>query len=111
MVKGKASYDHFSGGVRLSADELFDIETARSQLARHMRIQLSHDQLSANHIQQLRAILEPNDEGQCGVGFEYRGANGYCQIEVDHNWRVVPNKVMLDKLDQLVGLPRIRLIY
>ncbi len=111
VVKGKASYDHFSGGIRLSADELFDIEQARSQLARHMRIKLAHDQINDTTIKQLRAILEPNDDGQCGVGFEYRGASGVCQLEVAHEWRIVPSKVILEQLDTLVGLPSIRLIY
>ncbi|MCH2191958.1 MAG: DNA polymerase III subunit alpha [Gammaproteobacteria bacterium] len=111
VVKGKASYDHFSGGVRLSADELFDIETARSQLARHMKIRLSHEQLTEYKVQELREILKPNQEGQCGVGFEYRGETGICQLEVDHQWRVIPTKVMLDQLDKLIGLPQIRLIY
>ena len=111
VVKGKASYDHFSGGVRLSADELFDIETARSQLARHMKIRLSHDGLTELKVQELREILKPNEEGQCGVGFEYRSATGTCQLEVDNEWRVIPTKVMLDQLDQLIGLPQVRLMY
>ncbi len=111
VVKGKASYDHFSGGVRLSADELFDIEQARSQLARHMRIQLNHESLDSELIQTLRQVLSPNEEGQCGVGFEYRGPSGRCQLEVANDWRIVPTKVMLDQLDNLVGMPNIRLIY
>ena len=111
VVKGKASYDHFSGGVRLSADELFDIETARSQLARHMKIKLNHNELNDIKINELRKILEPNEDGQYGIGFEYQGATGLCQLEIAHDWRVVPNKVMLDQLDHLIGLPRIKLIY
>ncbi len=111
VVKGKASYDHFSGGVRLSADELFDIEQARSQLARHMKIQLRHDQVNQDVVKTLRKILEPNDEGQCGVGFEYRSPTGVCQLEVANDWRIVPSKIMLEQLENIVGLPSIRLIY
>jgi len=72
VVKGKASYDHFTGGLRLSADELFDIEQARSQLARHMQIQLDAEQLNSETVTTLRSILAPSDQGLCGVGFEYR---------------------------------------
>lgn len=111
VVKGKASYDHFSGGIRLSADELFDIEQARSQLARHMRIQLRHDQIDNHIVQSLRKILEPSDDGQCGVGFEYRSPSGVCQLEVPNEWRIVPNKVMLEQLEEIIGLPSIKLIY
>jgi len=111
VVKGKASYDHFSGGIRLSADELFDIEQARSQLARHMKIQLAYDQVNKQIIKELRQVLEPSDEGQCGVGFEYRSPTGICQLEVAHEWRIIPTKLILEQLDKLIGLPSIRLIY
>lgn len=111
VVKGKASHDHFSGGIRLSADELFDIEQARSQLARHMQIHLQADQLNSQSIQDLRKILQPTDSGMCGVGFEYRSQIGVCQLEVANDWRVVPSKVMLEQLESIVGQPNIKLIY
>jgi len=111
VVKGKASHDHFSGGIRLSADELFDIEQARSNLARHMQIRLRSETLNESFVGNLRQILAPNQEGQCGVGFEYQGQSGSCQIDVAHDWRIIPSKFMLEKLEVLVGQGNIRLIY
>ncbi len=111
VVKGKASHDHFSGGIRLSADELFDIEQARSNLARHMQIQISSDQLTSGVVSDLKQILAPSEEGQCGVGFQYRSPMGMCQLDVAHNWRIIPNKIMLEKLEAIVGQANIRLIY
>jgi len=111
VVKGKASRDFFSGGVRLSADELFDIEQARGQLARHMQIQLRAEQTNPEVIVQLKSILAPSEQGLCGVGFEYHTSTGICQLAVGGDWRIVPNKVMLDQLDSLIGQKSIRLIY
>ena len=111
VVKGKASHDHFSGGLRLSADELFDIEQARNQLARHMQIQLQAEQLSSEVVSDLRAILEPSDQGLCGVGFEYRSATGVCKLDVANDWRIVPSKMMLERIESLIGAENIRLIY
>jgi DNA polymerase-3 subunit alpha len=111
VVKGKASIDHFSGGIRLSADELFDIEQARSNLARHMHIRLDQTQLSNGMVSDLRSILSPNEEGLCGVGFEYRSPAGLCQLEVGESWRIIPSKIMLEQLESLVGQPNIQLIY
>jgi len=111
VVKGKASHDHFSGGIRLSADELFDIEQARSNLTRHMQIQLNSDQLTSDVVAQLKQILAPSDDGQCGVAFQYKSASGVCQLDVAHDWRVVPSKIMLEKLESIVGQTNIRLIY
>ena len=111
VVKGKASRDFFSGGIRLSADELFDIEQARGQLARHMQIQLKSDQAHPDVIIQLKSILAPSEQGLCGVGFEYQTPTGVCQLAVAGNWKIIPNKVMLDQLDNLLGYKSIRLIY
>jgi len=60
VVKGKASRDFFSGGIRLSADELFDIEQARGQLARHMQVRLSAEQVTPELVVQLKSVLAPS---------------------------------------------------
>ena len=111
VVKGKASRDFFSGGIRLSADELFDIEQARGQLARHMQVRLSAEQVTPELVVQLKSVLAPSEQGLCGVGFEYQTVTGVCQLEVGADWRIVPNKIMLDQLDTLIGSKSIRLIY
>lgn len=111
VIKGKAGVDHFNGGVQLSADELFDIEQARTQLARHMQIHLQATQINGQLITQLKSILAPNQEAQCSVGFEYKSNEGVCELELNHEWRVVPNRIMLEQLDSLVGHEQIRLIY
>ena len=111
VVKGKASLDHFSGRIRLSADELFDIEQARSHLARHMQIQLRAEQVNSQVVSQLKSILQSNDEGQCGIGFEYSSNDGICQLDLAQDWRIVPNKIMLEQLSSIVGHTNIRLLY
>ncbi len=111
VVKGKASHDHFSGGIRLSADELFDIEQARSNLARHMQLRLQADQLGNGLITQLKEILVSDEAGVCGVGFEYHTNNGVCKLDIAEEWRIVPNKIMMEQLETLIGLDNIKLIY
>jgi len=111
VVKGKASRDFFSGGIRLSADELFDIEQARSQLARHMKISLNNEILSLELAKKLRAVLTPNEQGLCGISFEYRTPTGVCHLEVAHDWCIVPNKMVLEQLELLIGHKNIKLIY
>ena len=111
VVKGEASHDHYSGGLRLSADELFDIEQARSNLARHMQIQLMASQVNSSVVTHLKSILRPDEQGNCGVGFEYRTDQGVCQLDLAADWRVIPSKVMLEQLESVVGQPNIRLIY
>ena len=111
VVKGKASYDHYSGGIRLSADELFDIEQARSNLARHLQIELQADQLNNGLIKQLKTILAPSEQGQCDVGFEFRSQAGMCKLDIADGWFILPTKTMLEQLEILIGQERLNLIY
>ncbi len=111
VVKGKASHDHFSGGIRLSADELFDIEQARAHLARHMQIRLQATQIDPQLIAHLKQILAPDENGQCGVGFEFKSNAGFCKLDVAHDWRIVPSKIMMEQLNTILGHNQIRLIY
>lgn len=111
VVKGKASHDHFSGGIRLSADELFDIEQARGNMARHMQIQLQAEQVNSQVIGNLKSILTPSEQGMCGLGFEYQSLSGACKLDVVDDWRIVPTKLMIEKLETLIGRENFRLIY
>jgi len=111
VIKGKASHNFFNDDIRISADELFDIEQARGHLARHMQIQIASEQIDENTVSALKQILARNEHGQCGVGFEYRTPHGICKLDVAHDWRIIPNKLMLEQLESIVGQPNIRLIY
>lgn len=111
VVKGKASHDHYSGGIRLSADELFDIEQARSNLARHLRLQLDSQLLTAGMVKKLKQVLAPSEDGQCGVGFEYCSGTGRCELEIGQQWRIRPSKMMLDQLAELIGRSNVKMIY
>ena len=80
-------------------------------MARHMQIQLQEEQVNSLIIGHLKSILTQNEQGMCGLGFEYQGINGACQLDVVNDWRVVPNKHMLEQLETLIGRENFRLIY
>lgn len=111
VVKGKASHDQFSGGIRLSADELFDIQQARSNLARHMRLKINADLLNPAMVKELKAVLTPHETGNCGVDFELQSDQGVCRLEIDKRLRIHPDRLMLEQLSALVGQVNITLIY
>src|SRR3546814_17201972 len=55
IIHGKVSNDEYSGGMRVSADEIFDLQLAREARARSLRITLNRN---AN-VQPLRHLLNP----------------------------------------------------
>ena len=111
VVKGTASVDNYSGGIRLSADELFDIEQARSLLARKMCLTLHAEKMQQDMVSKIRHILQPSDEGGCKVAFEYVSDSGSCELNVPGEWLIKPTRVMLEQLENLVGQEAIKIFY
>ncbi len=111
VVKGKASHDHFNDRIRVSAEELFDIEQARTHLSRCLRIRLQGASMTEEKVAQLRTLLEHNELGQCSVELEYLGANGFCRLAMTKPWRIVPDPLTMEKLDELVGQSNLTVIY
>ena len=108
VVKGKASHDHFTGNLRVSADELFDIEQARTHLSRMLGIRLQGDIMTREMVGQLRELLEHNELGQCRVSLEYLGEQGYCSLQLSKDWMIVPEPLIMEKLVLLVGHDNLR---
>ena len=111
VVKGKASHDHFTGNLRVSADELFDIEQARTHLSRMLGIRLQGDIMTREMVGQLRELLEHNELGQCRVSLEYLGEQGYCSLQLSKDWMIVPEPLIMEKLVLLVGHDNLRVVY
>lgn len=111
VVKGTASVDNYSGGVRLSADELFDIEQARSNLARKMNLTLHANKMQPDMVSRIREIIQPSNEGGCHVSFEYISDSGSCELNVPGDWLIKPTRVMLEQLENLIGQESIKIYY
>ncbi len=78
VVEGRPQMDHFSGGVRISADQLWDLAGARAHFAKAISIEFQ----SAHNPAQLHALLEANRPGQTPVRLLYSNATATCQLEL-----------------------------
>jgi DNA polymerase-3 subunit alpha len=86
VVQGKVSLDSYSGGLRVTADDIFDLEAIRNRFAERLRISLNGE---AN-AQRLLDCLKPyrQTERGCPVRLSYRNGDARCELDLGLDWRI-----------------------
>ena len=78
FVEGKVSEDAFSGGLRVTADKVFDLAQARGQYARELRLSFNGLADAAR----LAQIVKPHMPGSCTVRVSYRNRDARCEVDI-----------------------------
>jgi DNA polymerase-3 subunit alpha len=107
VVRGKASLDEYSGNVRVSAEELFDLASARSHFAQQLELHCD----GKVGVVQLKKIFTPFREGKCPVMIRYRNRAASCQLRLGEAWQVTLHDELLNELRGALGDERVRVVY
>lgn len=111
VVSGQVSFDDFSGGLKMSARELLDINDARERFARAIRIYLDEQRIDERFFPRLCEILEPARAGVCPVQVNYRRPGSRVRLTLGTEWRVTPTDQLIDDLRVLLGRERVELVF
>ncbi|TMH74971.1 MAG: DNA polymerase III subunit alpha, partial [Betaproteobacteria bacterium] len=110
VVAGKVQRDEFSGGLRVGADELLDIESLRARFAARLRIAMNGE-ADAKRLQQLLAPYRASGGGACQVVVAYRNATAACEVALGDAWRVRPDSRLIAELGAWLAPENVQLIY
>jgi DNA polymerase-3 subunit alpha len=109
IIAGKASHDDYSGGMRITADEVLDLEGARTRFATQLRLVLNDGQQSAPDANRLMEALAPyRDANGCPVSLGYRNETASCDLTLGPNWKV---RLAGELLETLAGLGEVKTAY
>ena len=111
VVEGTVSVDEYSGGFKMSAEQIFDIDQAREQYARRVEIDVDATKAGNGFSRSLAQVLEPFREGRCQVCLDYQGDAAQAKLVLGSEWRVRPSEVLLHRLRELAGPDRVRVVY
>ena len=103
VIKGTVSEDKFSGGIRMTAEEVYDLDHAREQMARRLIVTLQEDQLHNGLVPKMKDLLAPSEEGRCQLTFKVVSSAGVCELDAGEGCLVVPKIEKIKSLEQLVG--------
>ena len=89
LIVGRASEDSYSGGMRVTSDEIFDLEGARTRFATQMRISLNAELRNAADAEKLMQSLAPyRSQNGCPVSLAYQNDLASCDINLGASWKV-----------------------
>ncbi|HET7731422.1 MAG TPA: DNA polymerase III subunit alpha [Usitatibacter sp.] len=107
VVRGKVFPDEFSGGLRITADQVMDLAEVRAAHARLLRLCINGQADSAK----LKALLTQYGGGQCHVAIRYRNAQGECDIRLPETCRVKVSGPLLDSLAKWLDEKNVEVVY
>ena len=111
VVEGEVSLDDYTGGLKMSANKLYDIDHAREAFARQLVLKVDQQKAGNGFVRGLSEVLGPYREGHCPVRVDYQQAGATAQIQLGAGWRVRPTDELIRRLDELVGREQIRVEY
>ncbi len=111
VVAGTVSVDEYSGGFKMSAEKLYDIDQARETYAQRLVIGIEQPRAGNGFIASLADVLKPFCEGGCPVWVDYHAVSARAQVALGQEWRVHPTDELLHRLKQLAGDDRVRVVY
>ncbi len=111
VVEGEVSLDDYTGGLKMSANKIYDIDHAREAFARQLVLKVDQKKAGNGFIRGLTEVLDPYRQGHCPIRVDYRQASATAQIQLGANWRVKPTDELMRRLDELVGRAHVKVEY
>lgn len=104
VITGKIAYDDYLDDFKVTADKIYDLEEARDQFAGRLVLKYRSDdepglaQNTQDLLNSLQNSLEPHLNGNCRVIMAYKNQHSGAYLEFGDQWRVTPNKLMVENL-------------
>ena len=111
VVEGEVNIDDYTGGVRMSANKLYDIDKARETFAKRLLLRIDRGRASQDFIQSLQQTLLPFREGHCPVYVDYRSDGASARLRLGEEWKVRPADELIHRLTELAGDERVSVEY
>jgi DNA polymerase-3 subunit alpha len=111
VVEGQVSVDEYTGGFKMSAEKLYNIDQARAAFSARLVIDVNADQAGNGFVEELKEILKPAAQGKCPVYLHYQGSQAEAEIVLGDEWRISPTNTVLERLSRLAGERNVHLIY
>ncbi|MFT0850895.1 DNA polymerase III subunit alpha [Achromobacter sp. F4_2707] len=113
IIHGKVTHDDFSGGLRVTADVIYDLQLARESRAHSLRISLNGNADTVRLRQLLNPYRADPENGLPGVPVELQlEREGFrCLVRLGEDWRVRMSDTMLEQLSEWVKPEALEITY
>ena len=101
VLQGKVSDDAYTGGLRVTAEHLYSLGSARAQFVSRLRLSMN----GQSDAQKLMGILQPfrDVEHGCLVEIDYHNSQAACVAQLSDQWKVRPEEQLLEAAQAWLG--------
>jgi DNA polymerase-3 subunit alpha len=110
IVSGKVQDDQFSGGLRVLAEDLLDLDGLRARYAARLKISMNGG-ADAKRLQQVLAPYRASGNGACQVVVSYGNGKGACEVVLGETWRVRPDGKLISDLGAWLAPENVELVF
>jgi len=111
VVRGDVSVDEYTGGFKMAAEEIYNIDQARTAFSARLVIDVDADAAGNGFVDALHAILAPAVRGSCPVILRYRGTQADAELALGEQWKISPTGAVIEQLGRLAGERNVHLDY
>jgi DNA polymerase-3 subunit alpha len=106
VVQGKVQHDDFTGGLRVSAEDLLDLAALRERFASGLHLTMN-GQADAKRLKE--ALAPYRAERGCPVLVHWENAGASCDVALGEAWRVRPNERLIGELSAWLSPENVQL--
>jgi len=109
IIEGKVNRDDYSGGLRVTAERIYDLAGARTRFAQGLRL-ACNGQSSGHKLSELLAPYKV-EEGGCPVWVDYRNPQASCCVRLGEDWRVRLDDRLIESLADWLKPEAVNVVY
>jgi DNA polymerase-3 subunit alpha len=113
IVQAKVTNDEYSGGMRVVAEHIYDLQLAREARAKALRIRLNGNADAVMLKRMLNPFRAAPENGMPGtpVEIQYETSNALCTLRLDESWRVRLSDQLFTQLTDWTSAADIEVTY
>jgi DNA polymerase-3 subunit alpha len=102
IVQVKVTNDEYSGGMRVVAEQIYDLQLAREARAKALRIRLNGNADAVMLKRMLNPFRAAPENGLPGTPVEiiYEACGASCTLRLDESWRVRLSERLVEQLTE-----------
>ena len=110
VVAGKVQMDPFIGGLRVTAEEIFDLDSLRARYGASLRIAIN-GQADARRLMEMLSPYKSSGRGGCPVLVHYENGAASCDVVLGEEWKVKPDSQLIGALAAWLAPENVQLQY
>ncbi|HAT7072052.1 TPA: DNA polymerase III subunit alpha [Legionella pneumophila] len=108
VIEGEVAMDDYNGGVKMTANQLLSIASARTKFARCLELGLNQN--NAAVLPSIQSLLKTYS-GRCSVQLAYANGVAKANLNLGQQWCVTPSDELIGLLSNLLGEEQVIMRY